>query len=69
MLRTILATPYSLPPLPGYPSLLPEPNKQPSIKSIEESGGYNIIVSTKILDGTMYKIDKGLGLGLELGLG
>ena len=29
-----------------------------TIKNIEESGGYNIIVSTQILDGTMYKIDK-----------
>jgi hypothetical protein len=29
-----------------------------TIKNIEESGGYNIIVKTKILDGTMYKIDK-----------
>ena len=29
-----------------------------TIKNIEESEGYNIIVSTKILEGTMYKIDK-----------
>ena len=29
-----------------------------TIKNIEESGGYNIIVSTQIPDGTMYKIDK-----------
>ena len=29
-----------------------------TIKNIEESGGYNIIVRTKLLDGTMYKIDK-----------
>ena len=29
-----------------------------TIKNIEESGGFNIIVRTKILDGTMYKIDK-----------
>merc|ERR1719446_576116 len=29
-----------------------------TIKNIEESGGYNIIVRTQILDGTMYKIDK-----------